>query len=115
MIAGLDRLAGFNGKIQLGPAWWYNDHADGIERQLRAISAYGVLGRFVGMTTDSRSLLSTVRHDYFRRVFCNLLGEWIEVKSIPDDETMLRPLIEDVCYRNAKQMLAPLGREMGEE
>ncbi len=96
---------GVAGKIQLGPAWWYNDHADGIARQLRAIAAYGALGRFIGMTTDSRSLLSTVRHDYFRRVFCSLLGEWIESKSLPDDDALLRGLIEDVCYRNARQML----------
>jgi glucuronate isomerase len=93
------------GKIQLGPAWWHNDHYDGIRRQLRATASYSLLGRFIGMTTDSRSFLSTVRHDYFRRLLCDLVGGWVKEGSLPDDDHLLRPLIEDVCCRNAQRIV----------
>lgn len=93
------------GKVQLGPAWWHNDHCEGIRRQLKATAAYSLLGRFIGMTTDSRSFLSTVRHDYFRRVFCDLVGGWVEAGSLPDDDSLLRPLVQDVCYQNARNIL----------
>lgn len=97
---------GVAGKIQLGPAWWYNDHYDGIRRQLRAVASYSMLGRFVGMTTDSRSLLSMVRHDYFRRLLCDLIGGWVAEGNLPDDDALLGPLIRDVCYGNANRLLA---------
>jgi glucuronate isomerase len=98
---------GVPGKVQLGPAWWYNDHLDGILRQLKAVGAYGLLGRFVGMTTDSRSLLSTIRHDYFRRILCNLLGGWVAEGSLPNDDAILGALLNDICYENANRLLRP--------
>jgi glucuronate isomerase len=94
--------AGVAGKIQLGPARWYNDHADGIRRQLRAVAAHSLLGRFVGMTTDSRSVLSMVRHDYFRRLLCDLIADWVGEGSVPDDDVLLGTLIRNVCYENAR-------------
>ena len=96
---------GTPGKIQLGPAWWYNDHCGGIRRQLKAVAAYSLLGSFVGMTTDSRSLLSTVRHDYFRRLLCDLIGGWVTDGILPDDDAILGPIIRAICYENANRML----------
>ena len=93
---------GVPGKIQFGPAWWYNDQAEGIRKQLIALSSYGLLSRFIGMTTDSRSILSLSRHEYFRRILCNLLGGWVEAGEVPDDDHLLRNLVTDVCYRNIR-------------
>jgi glucuronate isomerase len=90
------------GKMQLGSAWWFLDQLDGMRRQLDAISHLGLLSRFVGMVTDSRSLLSFSRHDYFRRLLCNLLGEDVVRGRLPDDRTLLGGLVADVCYRNAR-------------
>lgn len=101
---------GVAGKVQLGPAWWYNDHHDGIERQLRAVSAYGVLKHCVGMNTDSRSFLSCVRHDYFRRILCNLLGMWVEAGRVSFDDLLNSDLLGAICHRNARAMLEPLTR-----
>ena len=92
---------GLAGKIQLGPAWWFWDHRDGIEEQLRLFANTGVLGVFNGMLTDSRSFTSYVRHDYFRRIFCSLLGEWVENGEYPDDPLLLGDLVKDVCGENA--------------
>jgi glucuronate isomerase len=89
------------GKIQFGSAWWFLDQKEGIEWQINALSNTGLLSRFVGMTTDSRSFLSYPRHEYFRRVLCNMLGSEIEGGELPDDEALVGGLIEDVCYRNA--------------
>ena len=89
------------GKIQLGSGWWYLDQKEGIEWQLNALSNAGLLSRFVGMTTDSRSFMSYPRHEYFRRVLCNLLGSEIDGGELPDDDALIGRLIEDVCYRNA--------------
>jgi glucuronate isomerase len=89
------------GKIQLGSAWWFNDQKDGIERQLDALSTMGLLSRFVGMLTDSRSFLSYPRHEYFRRVLCNLLGRDVENGELPDDLALLGGVVQDICYRNA--------------
>ncbi len=89
------------GKIQLGAAWWFLDQKDGINAQLDAISNFGLLSRFVGMLTDSRSLLSQARHDYFRRVLCDRLGAEIERGELPADEALVGGLVADVCYRNA--------------
>src|SRR5665648_582172 len=80
---------GVPGKLQTGSAWWFADHRDGIEEQLRAISNQGMLSTYVGMTADSRSLLSMSRHDYFRRILCNLLGKWVEDREIPSNELLL--------------------------
>jgi glucuronate isomerase len=89
------------GKIQFGSAWWFNDQKDGIERQLNALSNMGLLSRFVGMLTDSRSFLSYPRHEYFRRVLCNLLGEDIKNGELPDDFDLIGGMVQDICYRNA--------------
>jgi glucuronate isomerase len=89
------------GKIQLGSAWWFNDQKDGIERQIDALSTMGLLSRFVGMLTDSRSFLSYPRHEYFRRVLCNLLGRDVENGELPADLELLGGMVQDICYRNA--------------
>ena len=91
------------GKVQFGTAWWFLDQKEGIEWQLNALSNVGLLATFVGMTTDSRSFMSYPRHEYFRRVLCNLLGQEVERGELPDDERLLGQLVEDVCYRNAEQ------------
>jgi glucuronate isomerase len=89
------------GKIQYGSAWWFLDQKDGMEKQLEALSNLGLLGQFVGMVTDSRSFLSYSRHDYFRRILCNLLGRDMDRGLLPRDLDLLGGLVQDVCYRNA--------------
>ncbi len=91
------------GKMQLGSGWWFLDQKDGIEKQLNALSNMGLLSRFVGMLTDSRSFLSFPRHEYFRRVLCNLVGEDVENGEIPNDKDMLKSLIQGICYYNGKE------------
>lgn len=90
------------GKIQQGPAWWFNDNRDGIERQLKSLANCGILGNFIGMLTDSRSFLSYTRHEYFRRILCNMLGGWVESGEYPDDDRMLRRITEGISYYNAR-------------
>jgi glucuronate isomerase len=90
------------GKMQLGSAWWFLDQLDGMRRQLDALSNMGLLARFVGMLTDSRSFLSYSRHDYFRRLLCNLLGEDATTGRLPNDPALLGRVVEDVCFRNAR-------------
>lgn len=94
------------GKMQYGPAWWFLDQKDGIERHLDDLSAYGVLGNFIGMLTDSRSFLSFPRHEYFRRILCSTLGRDVEDGLIPDDPDLLKHTIENICYYNVKNYLA---------
>ena len=89
------------GKMQIGSAWWFNDQKHGIERQLDALSNSGLLSRFVGMLTDSRSFLSYPRHEYFRRILCNLLGNDVENGELPDDMELIGNMVKDICYRNA--------------
>jgi glucuronate isomerase len=89
------------GKMQFGAAWWYNDQKHGIERQLIALSNVGLLSRFVGMLTDSRSFLSYPRHEYFRRILCNLLGNEVATGELPDDLDLLGGMVKDICYYNA--------------
>ncbi len=96
---------GVPGLVQLGPAWWYNDHASGIRQHLDALSSYGLLATFIGMTTDSRSLLSLVRHEYFRRVLCAWLGELSAAGHLPSDANELAPLVRAVCHDNAARAL----------
>jgi glucuronate isomerase len=96
---------GVAGKIQFGPAWWYNDHALGIRQHLETLASYGLLSTFIGMTTDSRSLLSMVRHEYFRRVLCDTLGEWGKRGLVPDDAETLAPLVRAVAHGNAREMV----------
>jgi len=93
-------------KVQFGAAWWFLDQREGIEWQLNALSNIGLLSRFVGMVTDSRSFMSYPRHEYFRRVLCNLLGKDVENGEIPEDETLLGPMIRNICYANARNYLA---------
>lgn len=96
---------GVPGKIQLGPAWWYNDHYEGLQRHLKILASYGMLSRFIGMTTDSRSPLSLSRHEYFRRILCNTLGSWTEEGQLPTDMDTLRALVQDISYQNAAQWM----------
>ena len=90
------------GKIQFGSGWWFNDQLDGMTRQMNALSVLGLLSRFVGMLTDSRSFLSYPRHEYFRRLLCNLLGNDVEKGLLPDDKESLYRMVEDISYYNAK-------------
>ncbi|WP_219833913.1 glucuronate isomerase [Paenibacillus sp. R14(2021)] len=101
-LIGSFQGGGIPGKIQLGAAWWFNDTKDGMLEQLKALGNMGLLGRFIGMLTDSRSFLSYTRHEYFRRIFCSLLGEWVENGEAPDDAELLRELVQGVSYGNAK-------------
>ena len=105
VLAGSFVEDGVAGKVQLGPAWWWCDHAEGIRDVFEKQAAYGVLSTFVGMTTDSRSLLSFVRHDYFRRLFCRWLADKVSAGDFPDNRSLLLPLVKKVCYRNAKAMI----------
>jgi glucuronate isomerase len=91
------------GKMQFGAAWWFNDHIDGMKAQMDALSRQGLLSRFVGMLTDSRSFLSYPRHEYFRRILCNMLGDDVENGLIPESEmTAVCRMAEDISYYNAK-------------
>lgn len=90
-------------KIQMGTSWWFQDHADGMEKQMRILANEGILGRFIGMLTDSRSFLSYTRHEYFRRILCNLMGTWVEKGQYPCDMETLGMLVERICYLNAKE------------
>jgi glucuronate isomerase len=91
----------YPGKLQFGPSWWFLDQIDGIIRQINTISNLGLLGRFIGMTTDSRSFLSFPRHEYFRRILCNIIGAEVEKGEIPDDQELLSNLVEKICFNNA--------------
>ncbi|MCR5761263.1 MAG: glucuronate isomerase [Sphaerochaetaceae bacterium] len=90
------------GKIQLGSAWWFCDHRDGMEQQIKTLGNLGTLTRFIGMLTDSRSFLSYPRHEYFRRILCNILGTWAEEGEIPSDMKMLGKVVEDISFKNAQ-------------
>jgi len=91
------------GKIQWGAAWWFLDQKDGMVKQINALSNMGLLSRFIGMLTDSRSFLSYPRHEYFRRILCNLFGEEIEAGELPDDMNWISKVMQDICYFNAKE------------
>lgn len=91
------------GKIQHGAAWWFSDTKSGMEAHLRSLANLSILGNFVGMLTDSRSFLSYTRHDYFRRILCSVIGEWVEDGEYPDDEKALGEIISGICYYNAKR------------
>jgi glucuronate isomerase len=93
------------GKLQHGSGWWFLDQREGIEWQLNALSNTGLLSRFIGMLTDSRSFMSFPRHEYFRRVLCNLIGTEVEKGELPNDEKLLGHLVQDVCFRNAERYL----------
>lgn len=101
-MAGNFNDGSVRGKIQMGSGWWYNDQLDGMERQINAISNMGLLSSFVGMLTDSRSFLSFPRHEYFRRLLCNILGNDIKKGVLPDDIPFIGKMVQDICYNNAK-------------
>lgn len=90
------------GKLQFGAGWWFNDQKDGMVAQMTALANLGMLSRFIGMLTDSRSFLSYPRHEYFRRIFCNLIGTWVEDGEYPDDRDLLRGIVTGVCLKNAE-------------
>lgn len=94
---------GIPGKLQHGSAWWFNDNRPGMRAQLTDLACNGVLGRFVGMLTDSRSFLSYTRHEYFRRILCELIGEWVESGQYPNDEKYLSKLVADICFHNTNE------------
>jgi glucuronate isomerase len=98
------------GKIQLGSGWWFLDQKEGMQWQINALSNVGLLSKFVGMVTDSRSFMSYPRHEYFRRVLCNLLGEDMEKGELPDDEALVGNMVRNICYGNAKRFF---GFEVG--
>jgi glucuronate isomerase len=90
-------------KVQSGPAWWFLDQKTGMEKNIKDLAAMGLLRRFIGMVTDSRSFMSYPRHEYFRRIVCDFIGGEVEKGLIPDEEELLRPLIEGISYRNARE------------
>ncbi len=102
-LMGCFQKAPFKSKIQLGSGWWFNDQKDGMEAQLKAYGNLGILGCFVGMLTDSRSFISYPRHEYFRRILCNLLGEWVEDGLYPNDTEALEKIVKGISYNNAKE------------
>ena len=91
------------GKIQFGSGWWFNDNRDGMEEQMKVLANLGCFGNFIGMLTDSRSFVSYTRHEYFRRIMCNLVGKWVEEGEYPDDMDALIEIVEGISYKNAKE------------
>jgi len=102
-IIGCFQGGGIPGKIQVGSGWWFNDQKDGMTKQLVSLANLGLLSRFVGMLTDSRSFLSYTRHEYFRRILCNLIGEWVESGEAPNDFELLGSMVQNICFHNAKE------------
>jgi glucuronate isomerase len=93
------------GKVQMGSGWWYLDQKEAMQWQMNALSNCGLLSRFLGMLTDSRSFMSYPRHEYFRRVLCDMIGKDMEAGEIPDDDALVGPMIRNICYANAKNFL----------
>jgi glucuronate isomerase len=89
--------------MQYGAAWWFLDQKDGMEKQLNVLSNFGLLSRFVGMVTDSRSFLSFPRHEYFRRILCNILGNEVENGQLPNDTNLIGELVKNICSVNAER------------
>src|SRR5690606_2461364 len=93
---------GVKSPMQFGSGWWFNDTRRGMENQLNSLADQGLLMHFVGMLTDSRSFVSYTRHDYFRRILCNLIGGWVEKGEVPDNKEILTRMIKNICHDNAK-------------
>ena len=91
------------GKIQQGSVWWFNDNKQGMIDQMMSLGNLGLLGNFIGMLTDSSSFLSYTRHEYFRRIACELIGGWVENGEYPSDRKLLGKLVEDICCNNARR------------
>ena len=104
-LIGCFQGGGIPGKIQLGSGWWFLDQKDGMIKQMTALANLGLLSRFVGMLTDSRSFLSYTRHEYFRRILCNLLGDWVENGELPNDINKLGKMVENICYNNVNNYI----------
>jgi glucuronate isomerase len=104
-LIGVFQSGDVPGQIQFGSAWWFLDQKEGITAQINALSNVGLLSRFIGMVTDSRSFMSYPRHEYFRRVLCDIVGQDVARGELPDDDHLLGSLIQDICYRNAKEYL----------
>ncbi len=102
-LLGAFQQEGYPGTIQHGSAWWFNDTMNGMREQMKSLASLGLLGNFVGMLTDSRSFLSYTRHEYFRRILCGMLGEWVEKGEYPDDINTLGKIAQDISYVNAKR------------
>ena len=100
-IIGCFQDGGAVGKVQQGSAWWFNDHKEGMMQQMTSLANLGLLGNFIGMLTDSRSFLSYTRHEYFRRILCELIGGWVENGEYPEDARALEEIIRGICYENA--------------
>jgi glucuronate isomerase len=96
---------GIGGKIQFGPAWWFNDHYEGIMKHLRDVSNYSLLSQFIGMTSDSRSFLSLSRHYYFRRILCHFIGDYVARDLLPNNMEYLSELVTKICYQNSKNLI----------
>ena len=103
--AGCFQDASTAGKVQFGSAWWFNDHFDGMVGQIHSLANIGVLSRFVGMLTDSRSFLSYPRHEYFRRILCRVIGGWVADGMAPADYALLGKMVEDICYNNVARYI----------
>jgi glucuronate isomerase len=101
-MIGNFQKAPYKGKLQFGSGWWFNDQRDGMVAQMKALANLGVLGTFVGMLTDSRSFVSYPRHEYFRRILCDLIGGWVERGEYPKDYQTLGEIVRNICYYNAK-------------
>lgn len=101
-MAGNFNDAPNRGKVQFGVPWWFNDHQKGMKEHLESLASMGVLSVFIGMLTDSRSFLSFTRHEYFKRILCNYIGELVENGEYFDDEKFLGELVRNICLNNAK-------------
>lgn len=97
---------GIAGKVQFGSGWWFNDQKDGMQRQIMQLSQMGLLSQFVGMLTDSRSFLSYTRHEYFRRILCEMVGKWMDDGELPHDFELVGQMVADICYGNASRYFA---------
>ncbi|ARF51565.1 glucuronate isomerase [Pantoea stewartii] len=109
-MAGNFQGEGQAGKMQFGSAWWFNDQLDGMQRQMTQLAQIGLLSRFVGMLTDSRSFLSYTRHEYFRRLLCQMIGRWVDHGEAPADEALLGQMVQNICFNNARDYF---GIELG--
>ena len=101
-IGNFQTQGGVAGKIQFGSAWWFCDQKDGMQEQMSILAALGSLSSFVGMLTDSRSFVSYPRHEYFRRILCNMIGTWVENGEFPADMETLQTIVQNICYYNAE-------------
>lgn len=105
-LLGAFQQEGYAGTLQHGSAWWFNDTMNGMREQMKSLASLGLLGNFVGMLTDSRSFLSYTRHEYFRRILCGMIGEWVEKGEYPDDISTLGKIVSDISYNNAKRFFS---------